>query len=80
MLSLQGVVSLSLLFHGSVRMAYIEVTQEHIQNLISQGYMIAAELATYHVPEYPVSPALTGATFFECGFRVPWHRFLHFLL
>jgi hypothetical protein len=36
------------------------VTQEHLQNLVSQGYMIAAELATCCVPEDPASPALAG--------------------
>jgi hypothetical protein len=28
-----------------------EVTQEHLQNLVSQGYMTAVELATCRVPE-----------------------------
>jgi hypothetical protein len=34
-----------------------EVMQEHLQNLMSQGYMTVAELATYRVPEDPSSPA-----------------------
>jgi hypothetical protein len=38
----------------------LEVMQEHLQNLMSQGYMTAAELATYCVPEDPSSPALAG--------------------
>jgi hypothetical protein len=33
-----------------------EVTQEHLQNLISQGYMTATELATCHVPKDPAFP------------------------
>jgi hypothetical protein len=36
------------------------VTQEHLQNLVSQGYMTAAELATYRVPEDSTSPAPAG--------------------
>jgi hypothetical protein len=63
-----------------------EVKQEHLQNLISQGYMIATELATCRVPEDPASPAPAGgyivvsAAFYERGFGVPLHRFLHLLL
>jgi hypothetical protein len=63
-----------------------EVTQEHLQNLISQRYMIAVELATYHVPEDPTSPALVGGyvvecvAFYEQGFGAPSHQFLRFLL
>jgi hypothetical protein len=38
----------------------LEVMQEHLQNLISQGYMIAAELATYFVPKDHVSPDPVG--------------------
>jgi hypothetical protein len=34
-----------------------EVTKEDLQNLMSQGYMTAAELATCRVPEDPASPA-----------------------
>jgi hypothetical protein len=33
-----------------------EIMQEHLQNLVSQGYMTAAELATCHVPMDPVFP------------------------
>jgi hypothetical protein len=36
------------------------VTQEHLQNLISQGYMTAVELATYRVPKDPTSPPPVG--------------------
>jgi hypothetical protein len=63
-----------------------EVMQEHLQNLVSQGYMIAAELATCHVHVDPASPALVGGyvvacmPFYERGFGVPSHRFLRLLL
>jgi hypothetical protein len=36
------------------------VMQEHLQNLMSQGYMTAAELATCRVPKDPGSPAPVG--------------------
>jgi hypothetical protein len=39
-----------------------EVMQEHLQNLVSQGYMIVVELATYRVREASVSPAPAGDT------------------
>jgi hypothetical protein len=39
-----------------------EVTQEHLQNLMSQGYMMAAELAARRVPEDPTSPIQAGDT------------------
>jgi hypothetical protein len=54
-----------------------EVTQEHMQNLISQGYMMAAELMTCHVPEDPASPVqvrgyvMACTVFYERGFGVP---------
>jgi hypothetical protein len=63
-----------------------EVTQEHLQNLMSQGYMIAMELATCRVSEDPTSPTLVGGyvvvcmMFYKRGFDVPSHRFLCFLL
>jgi hypothetical protein len=63
-----------------------EVTQEHLQNLVSQGYMTAAELATYRVPEDPACPAsvrgyiVACTVFYERGFGVPSHRFLCSLL
>jgi hypothetical protein len=43
-----------------------EVTQEHLQNLVSQGYMIAAELATCRAPEGLASPALVGGYVVAC--------------
>jgi predicted transcriptional regulator len=39
-----------------------DAMQEHLQNLISQGYMTAMKLATYRVPEDPASPILVGDT------------------
>jgi hypothetical protein len=53
--------------------------QEHMQNLVSQEYMIVAELATCHVPKVPTSPAPTGGyivastMFYERRFGVPSH-------
>jgi hypothetical protein len=64
----------------------LEVMQEHLQNLVCQGYMAAAKLVTCHVPEDPVSPAPAGgyivvcAVFYERGFGVPLHQFPHLLL
>jgi hypothetical protein len=63
-----------------------EFMQEHLQTLVSQGYMMAAELTTCRVPEDPASPILGGwyvmacVVFYEWGFSVPSHHFLHSLL
>jgi hypothetical protein len=63
-----------------------EVMQEHLKNLMSQGYMIAVELATCRVPEDLAFPALAEGyvvvcmAFYERGFGVPSHRFLLSLL
>jgi hypothetical protein len=62
------------------------VTQEHMQNIMSLGYMIAAKLATYHVPKDSSSPVpvvgyvMACTTFYERGFGVPSYRFLRSLL
>jgi hypothetical protein len=54
-----------------------KVMQEHLQNLLSQGYMTEVELATCHVPADPTSPALVRGyivactVFYEQGFGVP---------
>jgi hypothetical protein len=54
-----------------------EVTQVHLQYLVSQGFMTAVELANYRVPEDPASPVVAEgymvafAVFYERGFRVP---------
>jgi hypothetical protein len=59
---------------------------KHLQDLLSQGFMTVVELATCHVPEDPASPMPMGgyvvaySTFYERGFDVPSHRFLHSLL
>jgi hypothetical protein len=64
----------------------LDVTQEHLQNLVSQGYMMTTELATCHVSEDPAFPVPVGGyvvacvTFYEWGFGVPSHRFFHSLL
>jgi hypothetical protein len=64
----------------------LEVMQEHMQNLMSQGYLTAVELGTCHVSEDPVSPTPMGgyvmacATFCERGFGVPSHQFFCSLL
>jgi hypothetical protein len=58
-----------------------DVTQEHLQKLVSQGYMMVAELATCRVPEDPASPIQAGGyvvacvVFYERGFGVPSHQF-----
>jgi hypothetical protein len=63
-----------------------EATQEHLQNLMSQGYMTAAELMTCRVPEDIASSVPTGGyvmactTYYEQGFGVASHRFLRSLL
>jgi hypothetical protein len=60
--------------------------QEHVQNLVSQGCITVAELATCHVPADPGSPILVGgyvvacSAFYEQGFGMPSHRFVHLLL
>jgi hypothetical protein len=56
-----------------------EVIPEHLQNLMSLGYMTVVELATCCVPEDPASPAPMGgyimvcAAFYERGFAMPSH-------
>jgi hypothetical protein len=63
-----------------------EVQQEHLQNLVSQGYMAAAKLVTCHIFEDLASPVcargyvMACMEFYERGFSVPSHRFLHSLL
>jgi hypothetical protein len=48
-----------------------EIMQAHIQDLMSQGFMMVVELVTYCVPEDPASPApakgyvVTFAAFYE---------------
>jgi hypothetical protein len=63
-----------------------EAMQEHLQNLMSQGHMMAAELMTCHMPKDPASLVLTRGyimacvALYESGFGVPSHRFLLSLL
>jgi hypothetical protein len=59
-----------------------EVTQEHLQNLVTQGYMTTMELATCRVPKDPVTLVqdggyiMTCTAFYEWGFGVPPDQFL----
>jgi hypothetical protein len=63
-----------------------EVMQEHLQNLMPQGFMTMAELMTCRVPEDLASHVPAGgyimayAAFYDFGFGVPSHRFLCSLL
>jgi hypothetical protein len=56
-----------------------KVTHEHLQNLMSQGFMTVAKLRTYCVLEDPMSPAPTEGyvvsfvALYERGFIVPSH-------
>jgi hypothetical protein len=45
----------------------MEVTKEHLQNLVSQGYMTVAELMTCRVPEDPASPILARGYIVACA-------------
>jgi hypothetical protein len=45
-----------------------EITQEHLQNLVSQGYLTAAELVTCCVPADPASPTSMGGYIVACNF------------
>jgi hypothetical protein len=45
----------------------LEVRQEHLQNLVSQGYMTTAELATCRVPEDPAYPTPAGGYVMACA-------------
>jgi hypothetical protein len=60
LLSLRGVVSLSLPFHGRVELARVGGHARAPANSLSHGYMTTVELATCRVPEDPASPALAG--------------------
>jgi hypothetical protein len=78
----------SFLFHLMAESSWpvSKVTREHLQNLLSEGYMTAVEFATCLVPVDPVSPApmkgyvVVCAVFYERGFGVPLHQFLCSLL
>jgi hypothetical protein len=45
-----------------------DIKEEHLQNLVSQGYMTVVELATCHVPEDPTSLFRWGDTLWQV-----WH-------
>jgi hypothetical protein len=46
--------------------ALLGTTLEHLQNLLSQGYMAVAELATCLVPTDPAFPAPRAGYVVEC--------------
>jgi hypothetical protein len=58
----------------------------HLQKLLKQGFMLAAELVACRVPEDPMFPApvegyvVSFMAFYERGFSTPSHQFLHSLL
>jgi hypothetical protein len=62
------------------------VTPGHLQKLLKQGFMMAAELMACLVPEDPVFPApvegyvVSFMAFYEWGFGTPSHWLLHSLL
>jgi hypothetical protein len=43
-----------------------ELMQEHLQNLMSLGYMTTTKLASYLVPEDPASPASVRGYVMTC--------------
>jgi hypothetical protein len=43
-----------------------EVTQEHMQNLVSQGYVTAVELVTCYMPDDPASHVLVVGYVMAC--------------
>jgi hypothetical protein len=58
----------------------------HLQKLEKQGFLMVAELTACHVLEDPALPTPTGGyvvsfmAFYERGFCMPLHQFLHSLL
>jgi hypothetical protein len=58
----------------------------HLQKLVKQGFMMAAELVTCCVPDDPMLTAhaeryvVSFMAFYEHGFSMPPHQFLCFLL
>jgi hypothetical protein len=48
-------------------------TQEHLQNLVSQGCMTIAALATYHVLADSASPAQVGGYVLSVLRAMIWH-------
>jgi hypothetical protein len=62
------------------------ITLSHLQKLEKQGFMTVAELVACRVPEDPALPVplrayvVSFVAFYEQGFGMPPHRFLHSLL
>jgi hypothetical protein len=71
LLGLQGVVSPSFGTMARFGLLASEVMQEHLQNLMSQGYMTAAELVTCRVLEDPASPIMVGGIYDSGGLHDP---------
>jgi hypothetical protein len=78
-LSLRGVISLSLMFHGGIELGCVRGYGRAPQNLMNQGYMTMMELDTCSVPEDTASPTPVGEyvvvcmVFYEWRFGVPSH-------
>jgi hypothetical protein len=55
--------------------------QDHLQSLVSHGFMTVMELVAYRMPEDPTSPApvegyvVAFVVFYKWGFGVSSHRF-----
>jgi hypothetical protein len=66
-------------------LAYIDGHQEYLQNHVSKGYMTLVEFATCLVPTGPICPArakgfiVACVAFYEWGYGLSSHRFLHSL-
>jgi hypothetical protein len=59
----------SFLFHLMVESSWLasDTTWEHLQNLVSKGYMTAAEFVTCLVPVDPIFPALMKGYVVVCA-------------
>jgi hypothetical protein len=74
-----GCLSCSIYSMAESRWHVSVIMQEHQQNLVSQGYLTEAELATYRVPADLAARALVGGyvvaclAFCEQGFGAPLH-------
>jgi hypothetical protein len=49
-----------------------EVTQDYLQNLVSQGYMTASKHVTCHVPEDPASHVYSEGYIMACATFYEW--------
>jgi hypothetical protein len=85
-MGLRGVISLSLFFHGRVELACIGGHTRTPAKPHKSGVYNYGEVSYLSGVEDPASPTLAGryvvacTAFYERGFGVPSHRFLHFLL